>query len=97
MVVGSGLCVVIALIAWTRTMFSGGDGFDTAPDLKDPSRGYSLSQGGHLVRWDLNRGERKDIQPAPPAGGKLRLYFMPESDQQADLLIYEVTPWIDTH
>ncbi len=55
---------------WKEVGF--GDGFDTAPDLKDPSRGYSLSQGGHLVRWDLNRGERKDIQPAPPAGGKLR-------------------------
>jgi photosystem II stability/assembly factor-like uncharacterized protein len=49
-----------------------GDGFDTAPDLRDPSRGYSLSQGGHIVRWDLNRGERKDVQPAPPPGGKLR-------------------------
>jgi photosystem II stability/assembly factor-like uncharacterized protein len=49
-----------------------GDGFDTAPDPKDPSRGYSLSQGGHIVRWDLTTGERKDVQPAPAPGGKLR-------------------------
>ncbi len=49
-----------------------GDGFDTAPDPRNPNRGYSLSQGGHLVRWDLTTGERKDIQPAPAPGGKLR-------------------------
>jgi hypothetical protein len=31
----------------------------------------------------------------PIAGGKLRFYFMPESDQQAELLIYEATPWVN--
>jgi hypothetical protein len=27
--------------------------------------------------------------------GKLRFYFMPESDQKAELLIYDATPWIN--
>lgn len=33
----------------------------------------------------------------PIDSGKLRVYAMPESDQQADLLIYEVTTWISQH
>jgi hypothetical protein len=31
----------------------------------------------------------------PAEGGKLRFYFMPESDSQAELLIYEATPWLN--
>jgi photosystem II stability/assembly factor-like uncharacterized protein len=60
---------------WREVGF--GDGFDTAPDPRDPNRGYSLSQGGRLVRWDLNKGERKDIQPAPasPASSTAKLRF----------------------
>jgi len=30
-----------------------------------------------------------------PKDGKLRFYFMTESNNQADLLIYDATPWID--
>jgi Family of unknown function (DUF6454) len=29
------------------------------------------------------------------ADGKLRMYFMPENDMQANPLIYDVTPWIN--
>ncbi len=46
----------------------GGDGFDTVPDPNDTMRGYSMSQEGHLLRWDLRTGERKDIRPAGPHG-----------------------------
>lgn len=28
-------------------------------------------------------------------GGALRFYVMTESDNQADLLVYDVTPWIN--
>ncbi|HXO18533.1 MAG TPA: hypothetical protein VOA87_01270 [Thermoanaerobaculia bacterium] len=49
-----------------------GDGFDSAPDPRDPSRGYAMSQEGFLVRYDLQTGERKDIRPPPPKGVKLR-------------------------
>ena len=31
----------------------GGDGFDTRPDPQDSTTGYSMSQGGNLVRWNL--------------------------------------------
>jgi photosystem II stability/assembly factor-like uncharacterized protein len=51
---------------WAEVGF--GDGFDTAPDPKDPMRGYSMSQEGYLLRWDLRTGERKDVRPAPPEG-----------------------------
>ncbi|MGH7419909.1 MAG: WD40/YVTN/BNR-like repeat-containing protein, partial [Candidatus Rokuibacteriota bacterium] len=50
-----------------------GDGFDVRPDPRDSNRGYSLWQGGNLLRWDVRTGERRDVKPAPPAGGaKLR-------------------------
>ena len=49
---------------WQEVGF--GDGFDTVPDPRDPTRGYAMSQGGFLLRWDLKTGERKDIRPAPP-------------------------------
>ena len=32
----------------------------------------------------------------PNGEGGLRFYFMPESDNQAELLIYDATPWINT-
>jgi len=31
----------------------------------------------------------------PLRNGSLRVYFMTENDNQADLLIYEATPWIN--
>ena len=49
---------------WQEVGF--GDGFDTVPDPQDPMRGYAMSQEGHLLRWDLRTGERKDIRPAGP-------------------------------
>ncbi|HMD80463.1 MAG TPA: hypothetical protein VKE92_04085, partial [Anaerolineales bacterium] len=56
---------------WVMVGF--GDGFDTAPDPKDSSFGYSMSQEGYLMRWNVNTGERKDIRPPAPASGtKLR-------------------------
>lgn len=51
---------------WQEVNF--GDGFDTAPDPRDPSRGYAMSQGGGLVRWDLKTGERKSIRPVAAKG-----------------------------
>jgi photosystem II stability/assembly factor-like uncharacterized protein len=50
---------------WREVGF--GDGFDTAPFPDDPMQGYSMSQEGYLVRWDLTTGQRKDVRPAPPA------------------------------
>ena len=50
----------------------GGDGFETLPDPRDSSRGYSLSQGGFLMRWNLATGEEKLVKPAPPEGTRLR-------------------------
>lgn len=44
-----------------------GDGFHTTWDRSNPRYGYSMSQRGFLVRYDLVTGERKDIRPAPPA------------------------------
>jgi photosystem II stability/assembly factor-like uncharacterized protein len=55
---------------WAEVGF--GDGFDTAPDPRDPMRGYAMSQQGFLMRWDLRTGERKDIRPAPAEGDDLR-------------------------
>jgi photosystem II stability/assembly factor-like uncharacterized protein len=55
---------------WSEVGF--GDGFDTVPDPNDTMRGYSMSQEGHLMRWDLRTGERKDIRPAGPNGEEPR-------------------------
>ena len=50
----------------------GGDGFETLPDPEDPARGWSLSQGGYLMRWNVTTGERRDAKPQAPVGTKLR-------------------------
>ncbi len=49
---------------WDRVGF--GDGFDVRPDPASSRRGYAMWQGGNLLRWDLDRGERKMIRPADP-------------------------------
>lgn len=49
-----------------------GDGFGTLLDPSDPNRGYSMSQGGGLVRYDLRTGERKSIRPWAPDTVELR-------------------------
>lgn len=55
---------------WQEVGF--GDGFDVMPDPEDSLRGYSMSQGGYLRRWNLRTGELKDIRPAGPVGVELR-------------------------
>jgi photosystem II stability/assembly factor-like uncharacterized protein len=47
---------------------TGGDGFQTVVDPKDPNIVYSESQHGGLVRYDRRTGEQIDIQPQPDAG-----------------------------
>ncbi|HYN23155.1 MAG TPA: hypothetical protein VE078_19505 [Thermoanaerobaculia bacterium] len=46
---------------WQR--IGGGDGFDVVPDPEDSMRGYSMSQGGFLVRWNVRSGEMRGIKP----------------------------------
>jgi len=55
---------------WKEVGF--GDGFGTIPDPVDPRVGYSMSQGGGLVRFDLRTGERKSIRPWAPDTVRLR-------------------------
>jgi len=55
--------------AWLRVGF--GDGFDTLPDPDDPTRGYAMSQGGFLQRWDLSGGGRP-VRPPQPGEEELR-------------------------
>ena len=50
------------------TSLSGGDGFATFPDPRDPNVVYTTIQGGYATRVDLATGESKDIQPVAPAG-----------------------------
>ena len=47
-------------------VLGGGDGFETLPERDDPQHGYSLSQGGNLMRWDAVTGERREAKPIPP-------------------------------
>ncbi len=49
-----------------------GDGFGTLPVPSNPNVGYSMSQGGWLVRFNTVTGELKDIRPPAPEGVKLR-------------------------
>jgi photosystem II stability/assembly factor-like uncharacterized protein len=55
---------------WKEVGF--GDGFGTLIDPTDSNLGYSMSQGGGLVRFDLRTGERKGIRPWAPDGVELR-------------------------
>jgi photosystem II stability/assembly factor-like uncharacterized protein len=52
---------------WQEVGF--GDGFDTLPDPDNSRRGYVMSQGGFLLRWDLDTGEQRMIRPDPHAPG----------------------------
>jgi photosystem II stability/assembly factor-like uncharacterized protein len=49
-----------------------GDGFGTLAIPRDSKFGYSMSQGGWLVRFNIITGEQKDIRPTAPSGIKLR-------------------------
>jgi len=55
---------------WKEVGF--GDGFATLLDPTDANLGYSMSQGGGLVRYDLRTGERKGIRPWAPDTVDLR-------------------------
>jgi photosystem II stability/assembly factor-like uncharacterized protein len=57
---------------WQR--IGGGDGFDVVPDPEDAMRGYSMSQGGFLLRWNLRTGEQRGIKPPEidPENNRLR-------------------------
>ncbi len=50
---------------WQEVAF--GDGFDTIPDPEDHTKGYAMSQGGNLYRWDMNTGEIRFIRPPAKA------------------------------
>ena len=55
---------------WYEVSF--GDGFDTRPMPDDNQRGYSMSQEGHLYRWNLRTGEQRAIRPDSPDSTRLR-------------------------
>jgi photosystem II stability/assembly factor-like uncharacterized protein len=47
-------------------MLSFGDGFDVSPDPDNAARyGYSMSQRGYVVQYDLLTGYSKDVRPSP--------------------------------
>ncbi len=50
-----------------------GDGFAALADPDDPTLGYSMSQEGYLMRFDLKTGETASIRPpAPDSATRLR-------------------------
>lgn len=49
-----------------------GDGFGTLIDPKDPQVGYSMFQGGILMRYNIVTGEKMFIRPDGPENVKLR-------------------------
>lgn len=55
---------------WNAVGF--GDGFGTLTDASDPNSGYSMAQGGYLLRFNLKTGERKFIRPWAPDSVALR-------------------------
>ena len=55
---------------WQEVAF--GDGFDTQADPENARRGYAMSQGGVLYRWDLDVGESRLIKPDRVNGVDLR-------------------------
>ncbi len=52
---------------WQEVAF--GDGFDTVPHPNNSRQGISMSQGGFLVDWNLDTGERRLIRPKGPEDG----------------------------
>ncbi len=60
----------ITNVYWQMVSF--GDGFDVVPDPSDSRYGYSMSQGGNLVRYDVLTGHTKYIRPPDPDTVKLR-------------------------
>lgn len=57
-------------VYWKELSF--GDGFDVIPDRTNPRHGYTMSQQGNVMRYDLETGFSKFIQPVHPDGDNLR-------------------------
>ncbi len=55
---------------WEEVGF--GDGFATLPLPQDSTKGYAMSQGGSVFRWDSVTGERRLIRPDGPQDVELR-------------------------
>ena len=58
---------------------------------KNSRKGYSMSQEGYLMRWDLNTGERKSIRPAGPDDVPLRFNWnagFAQDPFEADTIYY---------
>lgn len=55
---------------WNRIGY--GDGFDALPDPEDARYGYSMLQGGRLLRYDLATGMIQGLQPFLKNGERLR-------------------------
>jgi len=55
---------------WNEIGF--GDGFGALVDGSNPACGYSMSQGGYLMRYNLTTGQRKNIRPWAPDSVELR-------------------------
>ncbi len=53
-------------------ILSFGDGFDVVSDPSNSRYGYSMSQGGNLVRFDVETGHTRFIKPPDPDSVKLR-------------------------
>ena len=50
-------------VYWEKVGF--GDGFDVMPDPENPRYGYSMWQGGNLMRYDAETGGFEYIRPQP--------------------------------
>lgn len=55
---------------WKEILF--GDGFDVVPVKGNPDEAYAMSQGGELMRLNLNTGASAYVKPATAVGEKLR-------------------------
>ncbi len=55
---------------WQEVSF--GDGFDVVPDPQNNRYGYSMWQGGNLLRYDRETGDNVYIRPAHPENVTLR-------------------------
>ena len=57
-------------VYWQELSF--GDGFDVVPDRVNSRYGFTMSQQGNVMRYDLETGFSKFVQPVHPDGEDLR-------------------------
>ena len=57
-------------VYWQELSF--GDGFDVVPDRVNSRYGFTMSQQGNVMRYDLKTGFSKFVQPVHPDGEDLR-------------------------